>query len=90
MPAVENNEHAKRFEIRSDGEVAFLTYRLEKDTIALTHTAVPEALEGRGYASALAAAGFDYARSHHLRVDVVCAFVAGWLGKHPEQLDIVV
>ena len=85
----EHNQNTHRFEIKADGEVAFLEYRPEKGAIALVHTKVPPALEGRGIASALATAAFDYARSHQLKVVVICPYVGGWLQKHPDQRDIV-
>jgi len=31
----------------------------------------------------------DYAREHHLKVDVICPFVAGYLETHPEYSDLV-
>ena len=86
---VEHNAKTHRFEIKSDGEVAFLEYRPEQGALALLHTKVPPALEGRGIASALATGAFDYARSHQLQVVVICPYVAKWLEKHPDQRDIV-
>lgn len=85
---VQNNEGAKQFEIREGGEVAFLTYRIDGDTIELVHTDVPQSLEGRGLGSALARAGFDYARSRGMRVIPVCSFVQRWLDRHPDQRDL--
>ena len=86
---VEHNESAHRFEVRSEGKVAFLQYRPDKGAIALLHTKVPPPLEGRGIASSLATAAFDYARSHQLGVVVICPYVTKWLEKHPDQRDIV-
>jgi uncharacterized protein len=86
---VEHNQSTHRFEVKSGGEVAFLEYRLEGGAIALLHTKVPPPLEGQGVASALASAAFDYARSHQLRVTVICPYVAKWLEKHPEHRDLV-
>lgn len=86
---VEHNEQTHRFEIKSEGEVAFLEYRPKDGEIALLHTRVPPPLEGRGLASSLATAAFDYARSHHLQVVVICPYVAKWLEKHADQRDIV-
>ena len=85
---VEHNEHSHRFEVKSDGAVALLQYRPSDNAIALLHTEVPPPLEGRGIASALATAAFEYARSHNLRVVVICPYVARWLEKHPDQRDL--
>ena len=54
------------------------------------HTLVPESMEGKGVASALAAYAFEYAKKHKMPVMVYCPFVSAYLKKHPElreQLD---
>jgi predicted GNAT family acetyltransferase len=86
---VENNERLHRFEVVRAGDVAYLSYRIEDDVIVLVHTEVPHSLSGHGIAGALAQAAFDFARSRHLQVGVICPFVAKWLERHPEQRDIV-
>ena len=80
---------AGRFELERDGHVATLDYTLAGDVLALLETEVPEALRGTGMAGMLAKTALDYARAHHLRVDVVCPFVAGYLETHPEYSDLV-
>ena len=85
-----NNEKEQQFEIELDGEKASLVYRFYKKDIALMHTTVPKAMEGKGIASALAIAAFDYAKTHGKPVMVYCPFVAKFLTKHSEynkQLD---
>jgi predicted GNAT family acetyltransferase len=87
---VVNNEKEQQFEILLDGEKASLTYRFYKKDIAFMHTTVPEAMAGKGIASTLAVAAFDYAKKHHKPVMVYCPFVAQFITKHPEykqQLD---
>ena len=88
--AVADNPQQHRFEVAQDGATAFLSYRLDDGAIALVHTEVPEALEGKGIGSSLATAAFDYARSKKLRVVVICPFVGRWLERHPENQDLVV
>lgn len=87
---IQNNEQNQQFQLYLNDERAFLEYRLKDDAIVLMHTEVPEKLGGKGIASALAAHAFNYAREKHLRVKVYCPFVATWVKKHPEQLDIVI
>jgi predicted GNAT family acetyltransferase len=85
-----NNEKQQQFEIELDGDKATLLYRFYKKDIALMHTTVPKAMEGKGIASALAIAAFDYAKAHSKPVMVYCPFVAKFLTKHTEynsQLD---
>ena len=78
-----------RFELERDGHVATLLYTLAGHVLGLIETEVPDALQGTGAGSALVKSALDYARVQHLKVDVTCPFVAGYLKKHPEYADIV-
>ncbi|MCC6589661.1 MAG: N-acetyltransferase [Bryobacterales bacterium] len=86
---VTNNQSAHQFELTADGETAVLTYRLQPGSITFVHTGVPEKLEGRGIAKQLAAAGLEFAREHGLTVVPLCPYVAGYIKRHPEYLDLV-
>jgi len=89
LPPIVMNDKTHRFEVTLEGETAFAEYSLEPGAIVMPHTVVPEALGGRGVASALIKAGLGYARDHHLKVKPVCPFVAAYIGKHPEVQDLV-
>ncbi len=78
-----------RFELERDGHVASLQYTVAGHVLALLHSEIPEALRGSGVASTLAQTAFDWARDHHMKVDVVCPFVAAFLETHPENSDLV-
>jgi uncharacterized protein len=78
-----------RFELERDGRVAYLEYNLTGKVLQLIHTEVPEALRGRGMASALAESALQWAREHEVKVDVICPSVAAYLKKHPEYSDLV-
>lgn len=85
-----NNTENQQLEVLLEGEKAVLTYRFYKKNIALMHTTVPEALKGRGIASALARYAFAYAQELKRPVMVYCPFVAKFVKEHPEyrsQLD---
>lgn len=86
---ITNNEQQQQFQVRVEGELAYLEYRHYKGDIAFMHTEVPESLSGRGIASALAEYAFKFAREHKLPVMVYCPFVASWLKKHPENRDVL-
>ena len=91
-PAVELTDAVaeSRYEARVDGELAgILEYIVKHSRIALAHTEVLPAFEGRGIASKLAKFGLDEARRRELGVIVVCPFVRSYLQRHPEELDIV-
>ena len=87
---IRNNEQQMRFEMQEGDDIAFLEYRFYKKDIALMHTLVPENMEGKGIASALAAFAFNYAKENKKLVMVYCPFVATYIKRHPEvkeQLD---
>ena len=78
-----------RFELERDGHVATLQYTVAGRVLALLHTEIPEALRGSGIASTLAQTALDWARANHMKIDVVCPFVAAFLETHPEYSDLV-
>ncbi len=81
---VENNEVRQRFEIRMDGHLAKLNYRVSNGEIDLIHTEVPEELGGRGLGNKLVEAALVYARDKTLKVVPSCSFVSKYLASHPE------
>lgn len=80
---------ASRFEAGFDAGLAVCTYRHQGDTLLITHTEVPPALEGRGIAGALVQATLDWARAEGLRVRPLCGYVAAYMRRHPETQDLL-
>lgn len=78
-----------RFELEHDGHVAYLEYTVAGQVLALVHSEIPESLRSTGIGSTLVRTALDWARDHHMKVDVVCPFVAAYLEKHPEYTDLV-
>ena len=87
--AVTQNKAGNRFEIAVDGRTAFLEYHLGRDFLTLVHTEVPHELNGRGIGGKLAQAALDFARAEKLKVAPSCPFVASYIRRHPEYLEIV-
>ena len=85
-----NNKERQQFEVRLDGEIAYLEYRFHEGKLVLMHTEVPEKLGGRGIGTALAAYGFEYAKENDLPVKIYCPFVLTYFKRHPELQDQVV
>jgi predicted GNAT family acetyltransferase len=82
---------AQRYEALLDGELAgVLEYVVKRGRIALVHTEVSPAFEGRGIGAALARFALDDARRRGLRVIASCPYVRSYLARHPEDHDIVV
>jgi predicted GNAT family acetyltransferase len=90
-PEVTDNEPAEQYEARVEGELAgTLEYVVKRGRLALVHTEVLPAYEGRGVGSALARFALAEARHRHLRVIATCPFVRSYVERHPETHDIVV
>jgi predicted GNAT family acetyltransferase len=86
---ITHNQAANRFEAHVSGQSAFITYRRLNGTIIFDHTEVPAALEGHGLAGKLVQAALEYARSANLKVLPLCAYVAGYIRKHPEYQSLL-
>ena len=79
-----------RFEAVVDGRVAgFVTYRREGDALALLHTEVDDAYEGKGVGSALVKEVLAVARERGVGVLPYCPFVNAYLKRHRELVDLV-
>jgi uncharacterized protein len=81
---VTDNQAATRFEVRTDGHLAQLPYRINGKRLVLIHTEVPAELAGRGIGGTLVAAAVDRAARDHLTVVPLCPFARDWLARHAE------
>ncbi len=86
---IAHNTAASRFEARVDGLLCVADYSLAGATITLFHTEVPPGLEGRGIAAALVAEALAHARREGWRVRPTCSYVASYMQRHPETLDLL-
>lgn len=86
---VVHNAAASRFEARVEGLLCEAAYRRDGDVLLMHHTGVPRALEGRGIASLLVAAAFDYAQAEGLRIRPLCSYVDAWARRHPERAALI-
>ena len=91
MPStLRNNKSKSRFELEIDDHIAFVDYVMPTETsITLLHTEVPKELGGRGVGSILAKAVLENIRTHGLKVEARCEFLAGYIKKHPEFSSLV-
>lgn len=84
---IKHDEAGRRFVTEVDGCTAHVEYQLTADGGQdILHTIVPKEIEGRGIASALVKATYDYARSKGLKPLATCPYAAVWLQRHPEYL----
>lgn len=88
--AIADNPAAHRFELRTGGNVAaYAEYNLLKDAVMFTHTEVLPEYEGKGLGSKLAVFALDDVRKRGVHVVPMCQFIAGYIRRHPEYLDLV-
>lgn len=73
-----------KFYTMVDGYTAHVSYRIENGGLDIRHTIVPEEIGGRGIASELVKATYDYAVSEGLKPVATCRFAVIWLERHPE------
>jgi uncharacterized protein len=90
-PVITDAVERGRYEAHLDGKLAgVLEYIIKRGRIALIHTEVLPAHEGRGVGSTLVRFALDDARRRGLRVIATCPYVQDYLTRHPEDDDIVV
>jgi len=87
--SVLHNRAASRFEATVEGQPCVCEYRLVGTVMTMTYTFVPPPLEGRGIAAALVAAALENARSAGLRVRPSCSYVAWYMRRHRDTLDLL-
>ncbi len=78
-----------RFQARVDGQLCVADYRLNDGVMAVTHTEVPPALQGRGIAAALVRALLDHAAAHGLKVRPLCSYARTYMQRHPETAALI-
>ncbi|MFI0485203.1 GNAT family N-acetyltransferase [Actinomadura sp. 9N215] len=87
---ITDNAERNRYEIRLDGELAgFVEYEVGEGSVALVHTEVAPAFEGRGVGGSLARGVLDDLRARGLSAVPVCPFIKKWIEKHPDYQDLV-
>lgn len=87
---ITDDEATGRYEVRVDGTLAGFAERTRGDgTMVLPHTVVDPAFEGRGLAGQLVRRALDDARAEGLSVAPQCSYVAAYLARHPDDLDLV-
>jgi predicted GNAT family acetyltransferase len=80
---------ARRFTTRVDGLEAELAYSYDGDLLVINHTGVPRAIEGRGIASALVRAVFEFARETGTKVRPACSYAAAWVERHAQYAHLL-
>lgn len=88
--AITNHPEKHRYEAAIDGQLAgYCEYNLLTNAVMFTHTEVLPAFEGKGVGSAIARHVLDAARTQGMPVIPACQFIAGYIRKHREYVDLV-
>jgi predicted GNAT family acetyltransferase len=83
------NDALHHLELEIEGNIAFIEYKLSRDTLFLIHTEVPPALEGKGAAGAIVQKALQYAKGSNYKIVPICPYVQSYLKKHKEWSDMV-
>jgi predicted GNAT family acetyltransferase len=87
---ITNHPEKHRYEAAIDGQLAgYCEYNLLTNAVMFTHTEVLPAFEGKGVGSAIARHVLDGARAQGTPVIPACQFIAGYIRKHREYVDLV-
>lgn len=80
-----------RYVIRLDGGAeAEMVYRRAADgSVAITHTGVPSAFEGKGIAAQLMQRVIADARAEGFKITPLCSYAAAQFRKHPDWQDLL-
>ena len=88
--AVLDDPENSRYLVTVDGvEAGGAYYEISDGRVVFTHTIVDPGWEGKGVGSALARGALDDVRATGRMAIPLCPFIAGYLTKHQEYLDIV-
>lgn len=85
---VRHNAAAHRYEMETNSGLAIAVYQEQGDSMIFTHTEVPPADEGNGFASVLVGAALSDAKKRGFRIVPACSFVVAYVRRHPEYDDL--
>ncbi len=88
--SVIDNTAAKRYELDTDGAIAFISYTKAPGIVSFDHTEVPTQLAGKGVGSRLAQGALGLARASGVKVVPRCSFIADYVKRHPQYQDLMV
>lgn len=79
-----DNTDKKQFEFEVEGRTARIEYILMGKKILLTHTEVPEELEGKGIGGKIVKLALENIESRGLKLIPLCPFIASYIKRHRE------
>lgn len=85
---VTQNSLENRFELWVEGQLAKLDYMEDTNTIVMTHVGVPPEFRGHGVAGKITQAALEYAKEKSLRVIPMCSYVAAYIRRNPQYIEL--
>lgn len=85
---VKNNTAENRFEVSIDGQLAKLDYMMDGDIIVMTHVGVHPDQRGMGIAGKITQVALDYAKENSLRVIPMCSYIAAYIRRNPQYMEL--
>ena len=82
VPVIKNEE-MQQYELTVDGMRSFIDYEMRGDVVLLTHTEVPEELEGKGVAAALVEKTLTEIEKQGQTFLPYCSYIRTFLRRHP-------
>lgn len=79
---VTHDEATGRFEIQTEGNIAYLTYVISGKILDIIHTFVPKELRGRGIASSLVEAAYRFSLEEGYSCQASCPYARIWLNEN--------
>ncbi len=86
---VVDHPEARRFELQLADDIATAYYRIQGDTIVLTHTEVPQRYSRQGIGTRLAEGVFQEIERSGRKVVAKCPFMSRFAARHPEYAKLV-
>lgn len=86
---IRDNKQLSRYELETDGKIAFVTYTRAPEIITFVHMEVPNELSDHGIGTALAHGVLDIARASGVKVIPRCPFIATYMRHHEATQDLL-
>jgi hypothetical protein len=86
---VREDSTRQRYELETGDGLAFIDYLRDGGKVIMSHAEVPVALRGGGIGSALVRGALALVRERGEKVVPLCPFVAQYMRRHPETLDLL-
>ena len=69
--------------------IASTNYTARQNRIFFNHTEIADGFEGQGLGTKLVQGALDDVRTTGTKIVPLCAYVRGWIERHPEYDDLV-